>query len=289
MAAAATVEPDRVIFATSLVSAGEWRCAPDQGGVVGAATERYRLAFPRRACWIASEDAPAFLADATVVPLLDQGRAYRCDPIDGDGEVADWFGVEEAVLRQGLASLDVHVADRAADLFPRRYVTGSAALYLAQRCVFNHLRASSAPDPLYVEETIISILAEVLELALAPAAAASPLPIHRQLVEGAREHLNRRLLEPEHLSAIAAALGVSTFHLCRIFRRETGTSLHRYRTELRLRRSLEWLDDSDDITAVALEAGFAQHSHFTAAFRRSFGISPSEFRTLWRSRRVPRR
>jgi AraC-like DNA-binding protein len=73
-------------------------------------------------------------------------------------------------------------------------------------------------------------------------------------------------------------MGVSPFHLCRLFRRETGYSLHQYRTELRLRWSLQPLADDVDILTVALAAGFSHHSHFTAAFRNTFGLRPSEFR-----------
>lgn len=287
---AGTIDTDREIFRTGLVFAGEIRCPPDHPDFAEpVAACRYAFGFPLRACWLAPEHGRPFVADSTVVPLFNPGRAFRRRSIGGEGEIADWFGIDEPILRQGLASLGVDMTGGSAPLLPRPFVAGSAGLYLAQRCVFNHLRSTDTPDPLYVEETIIAALAEILEQAWMPPPETSITPAHRRLVDAAREHLNQRLLEREHLSEIAAALDVSTFHLCRIFRRETGTSLHRYRLELRLRRSLEWLDDSDDITAVALEAGFAQHSHYTAAFRRSFGISPSEFRTLWRSRRVSRR
>ena len=35
------------------------------------------------------------------------------------------------------------------------------------------------------------------------------------------------------------------------------------------------LDGGDDLTTIALEAGFSSHSHFTARFRRAFGCAPS--------------
>jgi AraC-like DNA-binding protein len=48
---------------------------------------------------------------------------------------------------------------------------------------------------------------------------------------------------------------------------------------LRVRSSLELLLGSDDILTVAIALGYSSHSHFTAAFRRAFGLSPSEWRT----------
>ena len=40
------------------------------------------------------------------------------------------------------------------------------------------------------------------------------------------------------------------------------------------------LDCGDDLTAIALDAGFASHSHFTARFRSFFGCTPAGLRRL---------
>jgi AraC-like DNA-binding protein len=54
---------------------------------------------------------------------------------------------------------------------------------------------------------------------------------------------------------------------------------------LRLHASLERVaEPGSDLTAVALDLGFASHSHFTAAFRRSFGLTPSALRAQARAR-----
>jgi AraC-like DNA-binding protein len=162
-------------------------------------------------------------------------------------------------------------------------VTASAATYLAQRRVFHHLRSGAPPDQMYVEETVLATLGEVLERAFGRVAAPEPSASHHRLVQRTREHLNLTYRRKESVTEVAAAVGTSAFHLCRVFRRETGTSLHAYRTTLRLRRSLEWLHDGADILSVALAAGFAHHSHFTAAFHRAFGACPSEFRAASRA------
>ena len=54
--------------------------------------------------------------------------------------------------------------------------------------------------------------------------------------------------------------------------------LHAYLTQLRLARALTELPHADDLTGLALELGFSSHSHFSARFRRAFGVSPSRFR-----------
>jgi AraC-like DNA-binding protein len=71
----------------------------------------------------------------------------------------------------------------------------------------------------------------------------------------------------------------SPFHLAQVFRRETGLSLHRQLTRLRLRHALEHLaGNKPDLTVLALDLGFSSHAHFSHPFRREFGSAPSQFR-----------
>jgi AraC family transcriptional regulator len=47
----------------------------------------------------------------------------------------------------------------------------------------------------------------------------------------------------------------------------------------RLAKALGIVLESDtDLTTVALETGFASHSHFTARFRGLFGLTPTDLR-----------
>jgi AraC family transcriptional regulator len=276
---AAPSGPDRIVFETPLVSAGEFRCPVDDRRFEDTGpTRQYCFVFPRNACWIEQQGSPAFVADSTIVPLYNQGHPYQRRAISPDGDRTDWFGVAPAVLRETVSTLDMRRADDTDLLFPIPYVPATAATFLAQRYVFHHLRLEAPPDRLYVEETVLFTLSEVLKRAFGQLDAGRRPLAHQRLVQRTREHLNRTYLRKESVTEVSAAVGTSVFHLCRVFRRETGVSLHEYRTELRLRRSLEWLHDRADILSVALAAGFSHHSHFTAAFHRAFGVCPSDFR-----------
>jgi AraC-like DNA-binding protein len=58
-----------------------------------------------------------------------------------------------------------------------------------------------------------------------------------------------------------------------------GTSIYDYVLQERLAQSLDAvLDGDDELTAIALDAGFASHSHFTARFRSFFGCTPVSLR-----------
>lgn len=81
------------------------------------------------------------------------------------------------------------------------------------------------------------------------------------------------------LAELADVACLSPFHLCRVFREIVGCSIYDYVLQERLAHALEAvLDGGEDLTGIALEAGFASHSHFTARFRRFFGCTPAALR-----------
>jgi AraC family transcriptional regulator len=102
-----------------------------------------------------------------------------------------------------------------------------------------------------------------------------------EVVRHAELILSERWDERLTLRDIAAEVGMSAYHLCRLFLRKTGLGLHQYRQQLRVRWSLERVAEASvPLVDVALEAGFSSHSHFTSTFRREFGQTPSGVRAL---------
>ena len=79
------------------------------------------------------------------------------------------------------------------------------------------------------------------------------------------------------LAEIAAAVGVSPVYLTQVFGKVEGMPLYRYQLRLRLARALDLLPAHDDLALLGFELGFSSHSHFSAAFRRSYGRTPAEF------------
>ncbi len=80
------------------------------------------------------------------------------------------------------------------------------------------------------------------------------------------------------IARLAQVARVSPFHLCHVFRQRVGTSIYDYVLQERLAHALDAVLDGEDLTRIALDTGFASHSHFTARFRRFFGCTPAAFR-----------
>ena len=81
------------------------------------------------------------------------------------------------------------------------------------------------------------------------------------------------------VDALAAACNISVSALERRFRKHLQKTPHQYINDMRLDNARQMLRETDKpIGIIALETGFADHSHFTRAFTRKFGLAPSRDR-----------
>jgi len=71
--------------------------------------------------------------------------------------------------------------------------------------------------------------------------------------------------------------GASKRTIERLFQRETGISLGKWREQLRLMRSLQLLAAGEKISHAALEAGYSTPSAFIAMFRKALGTTPRKY------------
>ncbi len=109
---------------------------------------------------------------------------------------------------------------------------------------------------------------------------------HHELVEAAKLAINEHVESPPSLGELARAFGCSPFHLSRTFHRGAGLSLRRYAGRLRTRLAADRLAaGARDLTKLALDLGYADHAHFTNAFRQEWGLPPSRFRDSQRASR----
>ena len=85
------------------------------------------------------------------------------------------------------------------------------------------------------------------------------------------------------LDALASDAGLSRFHFCRAFKESTGLAPHAWLRQHRLDQAMNMLRDSDEpIVGIAAALGYASQTAFAAAFRRSIGETPSDWRRRMR-------
>jgi len=92
-------------------------------------------------------------------------------------------------------------------------------------------------------------------------------------------YIESHFAENPSLADIARVVGLSPFHLSRLFQLSTGTSVVRYLRGRRLTEAARQLAaGAGDILSVAVAAGYASHAAFTRAFSDQFGRSPEQVR-----------
>jgi len=103
--------------------------------------------------------------------------------------------------------------------------------------------------------------------------------------------IERRFAEPCAVEELARAGNMSPSYLTRLFREQTGRSPASFVREVRLRRAYELVQTTFlSIKEVMAAVGWNDPSHFSRAFKQSFGVSPQELRdALQREYTVARR
>ena len=100
-------------------------------------------------------------------------------------------------------------------------------------------------------------------------------------VEAARRIIEDNLTRRFSLDALAAAVGVSKYHLSRLFRRRYGVSPGEYHTTLRMRQAAALLSMGHlSISEIAVQLGYMSVQSFSKAFKQHFGVNPSDHTSL---------
>lgn len=245
----------------------------------------HAIVFVRAGLFERRHRGQALMADPNHVLFFNAGHGYRyAHPVAG-GDACTILSVGDGRARELVA----HHAPRDAETAPVPFRLGHAlssprALRLHHELI---VRLSAGGGGLDVEDVVAELADEALAGAYRlhdGAGAVRPGTLARrrgrELAEAVKLALNENAAgRAPGLGALARRFGCSPFHLSRVFHREAGLSLRRYAERLRSRRAAErLLAGAGDLTAVALELGYADHSHFTNAFRREWGLPPARFR-----------
>jgi AraC-like DNA-binding protein len=152
------------------------------------------------------------------------------------------------------------------------------SLIVRRRMLWYRLQRRVA-SALEADETALQLFASTVRTPAPRARQRATRSRCAEIVEATRVTLAAQPNEPWTLAALAQRVYSSPWHLARTFRSLTGVSLHRYQLRARMAAALDAvLDSQRDLTTIGIALGFSSHSHFTACFRTSFGVTPSALR-----------
>lgn len=123
------------------------------------------------------------------------------------------------------------------------------------------------------------LLARVVELLAMPQPLTALTPTEHDRLSRALALIEARYSEDWPAVRLAQAVGLSEKKLQAGFRECCGASVHTHLRKLRLQQAATRLARGDSVTTVAYDVGYDNLSHFGKAFRASFGVLPSEWKS----------
>lgn len=118
---------------------------------------------------------------------------------------------------------------------------------------------------------------------MSPAADPRSEPRYLEQIQLGVDFIEARLDEDFALADVARAGALSQWHFQRIFRSLTGETLKGYIRARRLARSLDrLLEGGLRVLDIGLLAGFESQEAYARAFKKQFGLTPTEYRSIGR-------
>jgi AraC family transcriptional regulator, transcriptional activator of the genes for pyochelin and ferripyochelin receptors len=189
---------------------------------------------------------------------------------DAASDLLETYDVASATLREmtrfagervstaRLVSLNAQTAGIVHGMFATPYTHGARTLFL-ESCMLGVLAAQ------------FDALSGCGDLGLSARKASELRLIHR-----AREILDQDLSDPPSIASLARSVGVNDFKLKRSFKEVFGTTIFGYVRQRRMQRAAADLHAGMQVAEAAAAVGYECPRCFADAFRRHFGVLPSE-------------
>lgn len=195
-----------------------------------------------------------------------------------EAEAANFTGAPEEFTLIGMS--DAALGELFAEpVLPPGPFTVDPVIDLGHRELLAAIRRGD--DDAAIEEGVVALVAGAVSQShgsVVRGGRASTERGHRSLVTDACEvlHLTHGNISLQQLSR---QVGASPFHLSRVFRAVTGSTMSQYRLRLRVREVLDALaEGEDDLARLACAVGFSDHSHMTRTVVAQLGAAPSVLR-----------
>ena len=231
------------------------------------------LVFPYRGVYMRHVGSDQSVADANHVLFFNSGEGYQVShPLSG-GDDSLVLAVSQPLLRELAPAALVAQRDEFGFRGQSLHIDPRAQALVA---LLRHSLRSGSIEPLEAESLALTLVCR----SLGPRSTHGTSATHarQRLVDRVKVLLASDLTRRWSLAEIAAETGGSAVYLTQAFQQVEGVPLYRYHLRLRLARALDLVTGYDDMSALALDLGFSSHSHFTAAFKQTYGRSPTAFR-----------
>jgi AraC-like DNA-binding protein len=258
---------------------------------------------------------PAALPGIEILVAEDCSRLWRvyhetytvCTALDTGAGGAEWmyrrkthFAATGGLMLMEPGELHVNTRVRCVASFRVLFIDPSlvecAAKELGMAPATPHLRVAQLYDPMLFrtfarlhaclerdsttlerQSRFAACMRRLLEHCAETGSGPIPPPCERAALHQARAFIHDHYADSVALNEVAAAAGLSRFHLARAFAAEFGLPPHAYQIRVRIERACGLLVAGMPPAEVAAAAGFADQSHLTRHFKQVLGVTPGQY------------
>lgn len=143
-----------------------------------------------------------------------------------------------------------------------------------------HRALESNTEPLFADEKLLAFYLTAIERhggGLPPIIAAGREP---DAVVRTKDYLIAHMAEATDFQELARHVGLSAWHLIRVFRKATGLTPHAWLVDRRVHQARELLRLGESPSHIAAQCGFADQAHLTRAFKARLGVTPGQYKAF---------
>jgi AraC family transcriptional regulator len=234
----------------------------------------------------AGVDIPVHVHDAPVISLILRGVASEQIGVGNqDIESQDLiltpaFAPHGYRFRESGTWLNMQFSDE----WLARLADGHRLAYQASRIIRSHAAVAWANrihfevhehdhvSTLAIDGAMMLLTAELVRVHIDGA------KVRPRWLRRVEEALETSIASPPSVEELAAIAGVHSTHLLRTFRRYHGATISNFVRQRRIQRArVEVAQAKRPLATIALDAGFADQSHFTRVFKQAFGETPGQY------------
>ncbi len=207
-------------------------------------------------------------AEAGDVITVNPGEVHDGKPVGAEGRAWRMIYLDPQIV--WAAGLDL-TKGRQRQLELTKPVARDHRLFADVASLFAASTAAPVKDaPLLVEERIFAFLMRLIE-----ERPLQTLPDVR--LRPALQSIEEDPARPVTLQGLADLTGLSRFQVLRAFLKVTGLPPHAYQRQCRLHLARRLIRQKRPLAEAALEAGFADQSHLSRLFARTYGMTPGAY------------
>ncbi len=268
----------RVILESRAVQIVHWHCLHDGEALRSERCHTHHvLTVCDDGCCQLVDGRTRVVVDTATAVLHRPGATYRTLHPRGCNDSGISIAFRDDIAEEALAR---HKRARRSDA-PMATVTARPMRLAMQQLVMTWRRRGGLDvDTIAMEELAVEMLAAAAADGRESSASRAQTGLdHRRIVDDTREYLGVHFRESIRLETIAHDVGSSPFHLSRIFKEITGSTIRGYLQRLRLCAAVHrLLETREPLAQIALESGFAHQSHLTDVCTRQTGLAPAAIR-----------